>query len=117
MRQIVKYDVKAMQSANLAPRAPTPSEQARRLERRLNGANIENRRLAGQVAGLRAEVVQLRSFLTPAIAGGDQVYVWIAGYGDRRFVGYRHHGTIYVPGMQVIEEADILRTEPISYRD
>lgn len=112
MRQTVRYDVKHMQAANLAPSAPTLSEQAARLERRLHGANLENRRLAGQVAGLRAEVVQLRSLLTPDIAGGEQVHVWIAGHGDRRFVGYRHQGKVYVPGMRVIEDADILRTEP-----
>lgn len=72
------------------------------------------RRMAAQLVAARAEIDYLRGFLTKDAATSGPFHVWIAGYGDRRFVGYRRGDRFFVPGVCVVEDVDVLRTEAIA---
>lgn len=94
--------------------AMTPAQRIAVLENQLREAKAENERLAGDLALAQGEVMQLRDLLTPGVATSGPVYAWVAGYGDRRFVGYWRNGRLYLPGCRVVEDMDILRTVPVA---
>lgn len=75
----------------------------------------ECQRLTVELGTARAEIAYLRGFLSLDAATSGPFHVWIAGGGDRRFVGYWHGDRMFIPGgMCVVEAADVLRTEAIA---
>ena len=84
-------------------------------EAMLTERSAECQRLTVELETARAEIAYLRGFLSLDAATSGPFHVWIAGYGDRRFIGYWHGDRMFIPGgMCVVEAVDVLHTEAIA---